>query len=153
VATNGNRKDGATDGVDGLAAFVERHGDHAAEVLWWGALSLLERAAHEAREGNWGRWRHYPRGELRRLRRDLAEALELARLAVAFQDEENARMRDLGVDLRREAAEVAAAHRRDGTREAERVRLLRARCRKEGREPTPEELHPWLFNGGAAEPG
>ena len=81
-------------GLLGLAGYLERRGDRAAEVLWDAALAMVNCATEEAGRGGSLRWRSYPRGELRRLRRDLAEALELARLAVAIreEDEEQARL-------------------------------------------------------------
>lgn len=114
----------------GIEAFLARHGDDAAEVTWWAALSLLERAAINAREGRWGPWRFYPAGQLRRLRRDIAQALELARLAVALQEEENNAERQLDVELREHAAEAGRQRRRAGTLAAEEARLAKARQRR-----------------------
>jgi len=128
--TGGNAGDGRV--RQGLEAFLERHGDRAAETLWWSALAILDRAVEDAAEGKWGRWRFYPAGELRRLRRDLAEGLELARLAVALQEEENESRAELDAELREAAAEAGRKRRRQGTLEAERVRLDNARRRREG---------------------
>lgn len=115
----------------GLAGFVDRYGDESAEVLWWAALAWIERAAHEAREAHFGRWRYYPRGELRRLRRDLLPALMLARAAVALQEEANEHIRELDLELRAEAERIAARARREQTREAERARLEKAARRRQ----------------------
>lgn len=111
--------------------FVERYGEDAAEATWWAALAMLERATTLAREGQFGRWRHYPRGELRRLRRDVSRALLLARCAVDLQDESNETYRELTEDLRAEASRAAAARRRAQTLPAERARLEKARRRRE----------------------
>lgn len=119
---------------DGYASFVERFGDRAAEAVWWAALAMLERAAHEAREGQWGRWRYHPRGELRRLRRDLLPALMLARLAVAIQEDENDFLHELNREARQAVEEAERQRRRAQTMEAERVRLENARRRREERE-------------------
>src|SRR3972149_8707621 len=75
----------ATTGIHG---FLERHADRAASTAWVAALAMIEAACQEARERSHSRWRYYPAGELRRLRRDLAAALELARFAVALAEEE-----------------------------------------------------------------
>ena len=130
--------------TNGLDGFVERYGAESAEVAWLAGLAWIERAVQTAREGNFGRFRWYPTGELRRLRRDLHGGLLLCRFAVSFQEEENEQYRSLTVELEREAAAAAARRRREGTREAERVRLVRQKARREGREPTEEELRPWL---------
>ncbi len=127
-----------------LAAFLDHHGDRAGEAAWLAGLAMIERVGVEAREGIYGRWRHYPAGELRRVRRDVAAALSILRVAVSLQEAENANMRELTTDLAQRAATVAAERRRDQTREAERVRLLRATARKEGRAPTDAELYPWM---------
>jgi hypothetical protein len=109
---------------------LEGHGEDAAEAAWLSALALVDRATGRAREGQYGRWSSYPGGELRRLRRELAAALRLARFAVLLQETENERLRDLTADLRRSAAEAGARARREGTREAERVRLENAARRR-----------------------
>jgi hypothetical protein len=88
----------------GFDAFVERYAEKSAEALWVAALALLERAAVDARASP-GRWRAYPAGELRRLRRELVPALLLARVAVALQEEDN----DLVFELTREARQRSAA--------------------------------------------
>jgi hypothetical protein len=118
--------------VDELSGFLELAGDRAAETLWLAALSMIERAVAEAREGKWSRFRAFPRGELRRLRRDLAEALLMARLAAAVQIDDNELTRELMRPLREAAEREGAERRRAGTREAERVRLENARKRRRG---------------------
>lgn len=116
--------------VEGIVGFVERRGDRAAEVVWDAALVMVERAAVEARQGRHGRWRSHPKGELRRLRNDLAEALELARLAVHLQEEDELQTRELDLDLAAAAAAVGAARRRAQTLPAERARLSKAAERR-----------------------
>jgi hypothetical protein len=119
-------------------------GEDAADAAWTSALALLERAAQRAREGRHGRWAHYPDGDLRRLRRDVAQALWMARTAAVLQSESNDLVSELNKPVRAMVERDRQAQRRAGTVEAERVRLLRAQCRREGREPTPAELHPWI---------
>jgi hypothetical protein len=98
------------DAAAGLLRFLEESGD-APEVLWAAALAMLERAIAEAGEGRWARFRHYPRGQLRNLRHDLASGLRLALLAVALQEAEaDAERGDLSTVLAQRAA--AAAKRR-----------------------------------------
>lgn len=109
----------------GLIAYLDRRGDRAAEVAWTAALALVVQAADDAREARWGRWRHHPRGELRRLRRDLAEALELARLAVALQEQEHEQRAALELELAEAAAEAGRRRRRAQTLPAERARLAK----------------------------
>lgn len=133
-----------TPAVAALTKLLELYADRAGEAAWLAGLSMLERAGIESREGIYGRWRHYPRGELRRVRREVSAALQLLRVAVALQEAENASLRALNDDLHARAQAKARKTRRHGTREAERVRLLRAQCRREGREPTDDELYPWL---------
>lgn len=117
--------------------------------MWRGSLGMLEQAAAAAREATDGRWRSVPLSELRRLEDAIAAALEVSRLAVAIAQERH----DLELELTREARAAAEQHakerRRAGTREAERVRLLNARARREGRELTPEERWPWIYADAA----
>lgn len=130
-------------GLVGIEGFVERYGDHAADVLWEGSLVLIERAVGRLREDReQARFRSTPRSELRHLRRELAEALSVARLSVAVRESVRERDRELNAEL---AAAVAAAgrrRRREGTREAERVRRIKGRVRRvHGREATQQELY------------
>jgi hypothetical protein len=119
-----------------LASFLQEHGDDAAEAAWLAAIALIENACGRGREGQFGRWRAFPRGELRRLRRDIAAGLRLARFAVVLQDAENARYDELEVELREAAAEAGRKRRRAGTLEAERVRLENA-ARQRGANGSP----------------
>lgn len=117
----------------GIAGFVERLGDQAAEITWEASLAMIERAARDAREAKWARFRWFPSGELRRLRRDLAHALELARFAVAMQEDETELVRELMADARAQAEEAGRRRRREQTMEAERVRLEKGRRRRQER--------------------
>lgn len=112
-------------------AFIDQYGEDAAEATWLAALAMIERAVTLAREGQFGRWRHHPRGELRRLRRDIARGLLLARCAVELQDESNAIYRALTDDLAAVAADAAKARRRAQTLPAQQARLDNARRRRE----------------------
>lgn len=115
-----------------LERFGARYGDEAAEIIWAASLSMLEQAAKRAGEGTWGRWRNFPRGELRRLRSDVARALALARLAVALEAESNAAGADLADELHRAARSAAAWSGRERTLDAEYVRLAKAAARRAG---------------------
>ncbi len=107
----------------GLQAFVDRYGTEAPEAIWTAALALLEKAATDARAVSGNRWRHYPQGEIRRLRRELAGAMMLARLAAALQEEENLAESEL-VRAARDAAETQRkADGRARTAAAQRARL------------------------------
>lgn len=81
--------------------FIERFGDDAGEALFMASLAMLEQAAVRAREGTWGRWSHFPRGEVRRLRRDVGRAMRLAHQALLLQEEVNESLHRLtnGVEL------------------------------------------------------
>lgn len=118
--------------VDGIVAFVERRGDRGAEVIWAAVLTLVSQAADDARDVARSRWRHHPKGELRRLRSDLEEALELAELAVALQEEERVRGADLAAELQNAAVEAGKQRRRAQTLPAERARLEKAARRRQG---------------------
>jgi histone H3/H4 len=127
--------------------FFDLYGERAAEVAWQAGLQMIAAAAREASEGTWGRWRSFPQGELRRLRRDLTAGLWLCRLAVHAQAEVNERAHELTADLMAEAREAGRLQRRAGTREATVRRLARAAAAKRlGRtlgpweEPAAEEL-------------
>jgi hypothetical protein len=115
----------------GMAGFLDRFGDESAEIAWLAGLAWIDRAAAAAREGKWGRFRYYPAGELRRLRRDLAGALQLCRWAVAMQEEENEHSRELTAELHAAAEEAGRRRRRAQTLPAERARLAKQRARKE----------------------
>lgn len=75
-------------------------------------IAMLEQAAVRAREGVWGRWKHYPRGEVRRLRRDVARALRLIHEAVLLQEQVSEELRDLTRDLTDIAVEAGRKPRR-----------------------------------------
>jgi hypothetical protein len=137
-----------SDNGTGLERFLSRHGDDAAELLWTAALSWLEAAARDAGEAHYGRWRYYPAGELRRLRTGIARALELARLAVAMQEQANEEARSLAAALRDEAANAAARGRRRPTAEATRVRLLKQAAAREGLELEFSFEHGWRLREG-----
>jgi hypothetical protein len=118
--------------TDELARFGALYGDETAEIVWAASLTMLEQAAKRAGEGTWGRWRNFPRGELRRLRRDVARALELARLAVALEAEADAAGADLAEELHRAARAAAARAGRERTLDAEYVRVAKAAARRAG---------------------
>jgi hypothetical protein len=79
--------------------FVERFGDEAGEALFNAGLAMIDQAVGRAREGVWGRWRFYPRGEVRKLRRDIARALRMIRQAQLLQEQISSELRDLTYDL------------------------------------------------------
>lgn len=128
---------------DRAATFIRDFGDEAGEALWTASLALMRRAVGRAEEGAWGRWRHAPETESRRLRRDLAAALKMARLAVRVQEYENDELRRLtaGADAKVEAADREARSRRQAAgRYAAAVGAVRRRARAEGREPDADEF-------------
>jgi hypothetical protein len=116
--------------LTGLEGFIERYGHEAPEVVWLAACAWLERAAETAKEVPFSRLKWYPNGELGRLRRDMAAGLQLARFAVALQEEENEAMREMGAALHEVAAEEAKKRRREQTAPAQRARLAKAAKRK-----------------------
>lgn len=116
--------------VSELERFLARNAEDVAEAAWMAALGQLERAVRLAREGVDGRFRSHPPGELRRLRREVAVAMGLARLAAAVQKAENDRWRELEREARELAAARARAARRARTLPAELQRLANAASRK-----------------------
>lgn len=106
----------------GLDAFLARYGSEAPEVIWTAALAWIERVVGEARAQAGHRWHHYPDGEIRRLRRELAGALMLARLAAALQEEDNSLERELLLQAHAAADEERGQEKRAAL-EAERARL------------------------------
>jgi len=121
--------------AQGLLAFLEDASD-APEVLWAAGLAMIERAVSEAKEARYGRFRHYPAGQLRRLRRDLSDGLKLSRLAVVLQEADTARGAELDAELHAAAAAAAgAARRRAQTMPAQLARLEKQRRRREGLPP------------------
>jgi len=121
----------------GIHGFLERHADRAASTAWVAALAMIEAACQEARERSHSRWRYYPAGELRRLRRDLAAALELARFAVALAEEERTLTETLERDARAERDQAGRQARRAQTLPAELARLANAARRRQTSLPPP----------------
>lgn len=119
-------------GRTGLDAFVARYGSEAPEVIWTAALAWIERVAVDARHQSGQRWQHHPDGELRRLRRELAGGLMLARLAAALQEEDNSLERDLLLEAH------AAAEARREQEKRERLEAERARLRLAARHASRE---------------
>jgi len=109
---------GMKDGGPGVGLdLLERFGDDAGEALWQAGLAMLERAANRGREGAWGRYQHHPRGELRRLRRDLARAMRMCREATHLQEHVNAELRALtSPELAEELAAQARRRKSNGRR-------------------------------------
>jgi len=120
--------------------FVDRFGEEAGEALFMAGVAMLEQAVARAREGVYGRWKYFPAGEVRKLRRDVARALRLVHEAQRVQDLVNEELRELSRPIDEMLLERARAERRAGTREAERVRLIKHAARREGREATEAEL-------------
>jgi hypothetical protein len=105
--------------------FVERFGDDAGEALWYAGLALLDQAVKRGQEGAYGRFRHFPGGELRRLRKDLARGLSMCRESCTLQDLVNGELRELTRDLDEQAQEAGRRRRREQTWPAEQARLER----------------------------
>lgn len=112
----------------GILAFLEDATD-APEVLWAAGVAMIRRAASEAEEGRFGRLRHYPRGELRRARRDLAQGLRLLRIAAALIEADDERDSELAEELHARAVEAGRARRRAQTMPAQVARLAKAQER------------------------
>jgi hypothetical protein len=117
------------DAAASLLAFLQDVGD-SPEVLWCAGLAMLDRAVADGREGRHSRFRHHPRGQLRLVRRELAQGLKLMRLAVALQEAE--RETELDVALRVEASAAAKKRRRKQTLPAQLARLEKQRRTREG---------------------
>lgn len=120
--------------MDEFAAFVERFGEQASEVIWLAACAWLERAGMKGRETISNRFHWYPDGELKQLRREIAGALALAHLACTLKAEDNDLVAALTRPAREEAARQGAARRRAQTLPAEHARLAKAAQRKAIRE-------------------
>lgn len=72
-----------------LEQLLERHDvDDVADAALLAGLALIERQVGRTREAVEFRWRSYPRGELRALRRGMRLGLELCRFAVALAEAE-----------------------------------------------------------------
>lgn len=108
----------------GLEAWIDRDAGAAAEGLWLAALAMIGRVADEERT-RVGQWHHWPRGRVRRLRRDLAHAIALARIALELEEAEQTRADELAAEIRAAAAEAGKRRRREQTIPAERARLRR----------------------------
>lgn len=114
-----------------LLDFLTDVGD-APDVIWSAALAHLERALNDAKEASHGRFRHYPEGQLRKLREGTAQSMKLARLAVAMLEAEREQTRELDEELRERAEEAARAAGRAQTLPAQLARLEKQRRRKLG---------------------
>jgi hypothetical protein len=132
-----------------LLQFLEEVGD-APEVIWAAAVAVMRRALGEAEEARFGRFRHYPQGQLRRLRSDVSRALKLARLAVDMQEAETERDRELTVDLHAQAAAAGAAARRAQTLPAQLARLEKQRRARLGLPAENFHLQPGYALSGVA---
>lgn len=101
------RVDSVTDdaAAQTLLRFLEDVGD-APEVMWAAALAMIDHTLTAAREGQHNRFRSHPHGHLRHLRRDLAQAMKLARFAVALQEAEAEHT--LAIELHARAIQQAA---------------------------------------------
>jgi len=108
-----------------IELFLERLDEDASEVVWLAALALLERTLSEARRTSPSRWRHYPAGELRRLRDEIASALSMARFAVALAEESSELDQELAEATEAGLEEQLRQRLRAGTIQAERTRLAR----------------------------
>lgn len=117
------------DAAASLLAFLQDVGD-APEVLWSAGLAMLDRAVADGRAAGHSRFRHHPRGQLRLVRRELAQAMQLLRLAVALQEAE--RETELDVALRVEASAAVKKRRREQTLPAQLARLEKQRRVREG---------------------
>ena len=93
---------------------------------------MIERAIEDGRESRHSRFRNYPRGSLRKVRRDAAGGFHLLRLAVALQEADDDRDRELVADLQARAAQAGKARRRAQTLPAQQARLAKAAARKAG---------------------
>lgn len=123
-----DRASSMDDTAASLIAFLSEVGD-APEVLWSASIALLGRALEEAGER---RFRHHPRGQLRRLREELARGLKLAGLAVAMNEALAEQDRGLAEELSARASEVSAARRRAQTLPAQLARLEKQRRARAG---------------------
>lgn len=96
-----------------LLQFLQDVGD-APDVMWAAALAMLDHSLGEARQVRHSQFRFNPHGNLRRLRRDLAQAMKLARFAVALQEAEAEHTLAIELHARaiQQAAQAAAIARR-----------------------------------------
>jgi hypothetical protein len=111
-----------------LMQFLADVGD-APEVMWAAAIAMMRRATAEAEEARYGRFRHYPQGQLRRLREDVARGMKLARLAAALQEADDERGRELHEELHESAVAAAGRRRREQTLPGELARVRQQKAR------------------------
>lgn len=127
-----------------IASLLEADHEHAAEALFLGGIARLRIACQHAEQATAGRFSSSPSSELRRLRADVARALLMVKIATDIQLADNQRHRSLTTDLDARATAAARKVRGRQSSEATRVRLLNQACRAEGRDPTTDELYPWI---------
>lgn len=96
-----------------LVDLLERMGDEAADAAWLAGVAALEKAALDARAALEFRWRSYPRGELRALRRNVKQGLALCRLAMLTAEADRERF-EVDRRLAEELAEQARRAKRVG---------------------------------------
>ena len=113
-----------------LVGWVEHNGLDAGEALWLAALGMIEAAVAARRERVGGGWRLYSKGELRRLRHDMAAALLLARLAAELDAADRGMVEDLQAEARAAVEAEGVRRRRAQTLPAERARRANAAARK-----------------------
>jgi hypothetical protein len=86
-----------------LDALLDRHADDLADACLLAGVALIERACSRSRESVDFRWRSYPRGELRALRRSLQQGIALARMGCLMREVDDERW--LEREQRRELAQ------------------------------------------------
>lgn len=118
-----------------LLALLAGNAEDVAEATWHSAAGALDAAAALAREGAHGRFRSHPRGELRRFRRSVAVALNLARVATAMQQDENEYWHELERPERERWEAERKAARRAQTLPAELARLAKQAAGSGSRRP------------------
>ena len=106
---------------DDLERWIDHDAGQASEALWLAALAMIEQTGATERT-RMGQWTHWPRGRVRRLRRDLAHALALARIALELAEAEQAIGDKLADELAQARAQAGAERRRLQTRPAEDAR-------------------------------
>jgi hypothetical protein len=121
-----------------LAELFERsRSQELPEMLWTAAMAMMERSSSGTR---WAWFRNEPAIELRRLRRELAEAMALARFAASLQDAHQAGELESSRPAREADAEDALARRRAQTLPAVIARRARKAARDEGRDGDPDRV-------------
>lgn len=103
-----------------LDRLLEHNADDVADATLLVGLALIEKACADARAALEFRWRSYPRGELRALRRGLRAGLRMCTAAMLVSEAE----REQFEQDRRLADELAAAARQaaNGRRKVDRSR-------------------------------